>query len=176
VGSYYEKFAAEQAAKRVNGVRAVVNDLQVQLGKGGITDEEIAIKAVDALRWNVLVPSKRIQVTVSRGWLTLEGSVKWRFQKEAAEDTVRNLEGVIGVSNRIRISPRVDPMELQASIEDALRRSAELQARQITVQTDGGKVILRGTVRSVAEREEAERQAWAAPGVREVENLLMVEP
>jgi osmotically-inducible protein OsmY len=155
----------------------MVNELDVKLPDDGrITDEDIAQQAIRALQWNILVPSKRIQVTVSKGWITLEGSVKWRFQKEAAEDAVRNLDGVVGVSNHIRISPRANPAELQASIEDAFKRSAELQARQITVQTDEGKVVLRGTVQSAAERQEAERQAWSAPGVREVENLLEVEP
>jgi osmotically-inducible protein OsmY len=176
VSSYGERYAAEQAAKRVHGVKAVVNDIEVKLpGSSQRTDEEIAQAAVDALRSNVAVPADRIKVTVSKGWITLEGEVEWQYQRLAAESAVRNLPGVVGVSNQVVVRPRVSPAEVQSKIEDALERSAETDARRITVEVDGGKVVLRGKVRSLAEKEEAELEAWGAPGVYRVENLITVE-
>jgi osmotically-inducible protein OsmY len=141
-----------------------------------LTDQEIAREAARALKWNILVPSDKVKVSVSKGLVTLDGEVKWQFQKQAAEDAVRYIDGVRGVRNLILVRPRVSPEALQARIEEALRRSAEVDAGRITVEVDGRKVTLRGTVRSWAEREEAERQAWAAPGVWSVENEIRVEP
>ena len=129
---------------------------------------------VDRFKWSVLIPSSRIKVKVSKGWVTLEGTVDWQYQKSAAERAVRDLIGVKGVTNVVEVKPRVSATEVKSAIEAALKRSAEVDARRITVETDGDKVILRGTVRSVAERHEAERAAWRAPGVRTVENQVTI--
>jgi osmotically-inducible protein OsmY len=175
VHSYWEKVAAERAAARVSGAKAVVNDLEIELpGSSERTDEDIARAAVKALEWNVLIPRNRIKVKVSKGWVTLEGSVDWQFQKTAAEKTVRHLVGVRGISNLVEVKPRVAPKEVKAAIEEALKRSAKIDASRIKVETDGDKVTLRGTVRSWSEREEAERAAWRAPGVRIVDNRIAV--
>lgn len=177
VSSYVEKWAAEKAAKRVHGVRAVANDIEVKLpGSSQRSDEEIAEVVVSALKANTLVPDDKIKVTVSKGWVTLEGELEWQYQKTAAEDAVRYLSGVKGVSNLITVKPRLSPSELKNKIEQAFKRSAELDAQRITVEVDGSKAVLRGTVRSWAEREAAEREAWAAPGVSSVENHITVEP
>jgi osmotically-inducible protein OsmY len=175
ISSYWQKFSAERAATRVNGVKALVNELEVRLPTSSErTDEDIARAAVNHLNWAVSVPADRIKVTVSKGWITLEGTVEWNYQRVAAENAVRHLIGVKGVSNLIEVKPQVSKGEVKAAIEAALKRSAELDASRITVETHGDRVILRGTVRSWAERNEAERAAWKAPGVRMVDNRITV--
>jgi osmotically-inducible protein OsmY len=175
VRSYWEKVAAERATERVAGVKAVVNEMDVRLpGSSERTDEDIARAALDSLKWNVLVPQDRIKVKVSYGWVTLEGTVEWQFQKEAAEKAVRKLLGVKGVTNMVEVKARVSKGEVKATIEDALKRSAELDAKRIKVDVEGDRVILHGTVSSRFEREEAERAAWRAPGVRTVDNQIMI--
>lgn len=177
VSSYAEKYAVENAAKRVQGVRAVANELEVRLpGSSERIDVDIARDAVAALARNVLVPQDRIKVTVRNGFVTLEGEVEWNFEKDAAENAVRDIAGVTGVSNLIRVKPRVEPDDLKKKIDEAFKRTAELDAKNIQVEVDGGKVILRGKVRSWAEREAAAREAWSAPGVWAVENLIVVDP
>jgi osmotically-inducible protein OsmY len=175
IPSYWEKVAAEHAAMRVAGTKAVVNQIEVRLPTSSErTDEDIARAALDALKWSVLIPPDRIKVKVSKGWVTLEGMVDWQFQKTAAEKAVRKLYGVLGVSNFVEVKVSVSKSEVKAAIESALKRSAEVDANQIKVETDGDKVILRGSVRSWFEREEAERAAWRSPGVRSVDNRLLV--
>jgi osmotically-inducible protein OsmY len=177
VDSYADKWKAERAAARVKGVRAIANDLEVRLpASSQRTDPEIARAAADALKWNILVPHDRIKVAVDHGWITLEGDVDWYFQKEEAEKSVRNLTGVKGVTNLITVHEQPTPDDVKQRIREALERGAEFDADRITVEVDGHKVILRGTVRSYAEMRDAERAALNAPGVTEVDNRLTVDP
>jgi osmotically-inducible protein OsmY/prolyl-tRNA editing enzyme YbaK/EbsC (Cys-tRNA(Pro) deacylase) len=176
VPSFAEKWTAESAAKRVAGVRAVADEITVRLpGLSARTDSDIARAALHALEWDVWVPQQRITVTVSDGWVKLDGTVDTQHQKLAAARVVRTLTGVKSVTNLIRVTPTVQPADITTKITGAFQRSAVLNARQIQVETDGGKVVLRGHVHAWAERETAERAAWAAPGVAEVENLITVQ-
>ena len=177
VDSYTKRWAAEEAAHRVRGVKAVANEIEVRLPSSSErTDADIAAAAVRALEWDAFVPVDKLDVTVSKGLVTLEGEVEWQFQKQDAERVIRRLSGVRGVTNLITVKPRVTPSELKQKIEQALVRSAQTDAQRITVEVQGSKVILKGTVRAWAEREEAERAAWSAPGVSSVESRIMVAP
>jgi osmotically-inducible protein OsmY len=177
VHSYIEKWRAERVAGRVKGVKAIVNDLGVMLPSSSQrADPEIARAAVNALEWNASVPKDRIRVRVENGWVTLEGDVDFYFQREAAERAVRTLWGVKGVSNLITVHAAPTPTDVKQRIREALQRGVSFDAERITVEVDGHKAILRGTVRSFAEMTDAERAARNAPGITEVENRLTIDP
>jgi osmotically-inducible protein OsmY len=175
IDSYYKKWAAEDAALRVRGVVAVANELEVKLPSSAErTDDEIAASAVRALEADTLLVGKNLQITVDKGWITVRGEVEWNFQKEDAERILRRLWGVKGVTNLITVKARPVPAELKDKIEKALVRTAQLDAQRISIDVHGSRVILKGTVRSWAEREEAERTALLAPGVTQVDNRIQV--
>lgn len=177
VDSYSKRWAAEDAAHRVRGVKAVANDIEIRLAATGErTDPEIAAAAARALQWDALLVPEKIDVTVSKGWITLKGSVDWQYKKHEAERVVRNLAGVKGVSNLIDVKPKLQPAEIRKQVEQALVRSAQTDAGRISVEVDGNKVTLKGTVRAWVERQEAERAAWRAPGVMTVDNRIIVAP
>jgi osmotically-inducible protein OsmY len=175
VRSYAQRTEAERDAKRVAGVVGVANDIEVRLPVlDQRPDPEIARDVASALKAELPFSSENIKVVVRDGWLTLEGAVEWNYARERAESSVKRVRGVKGVTNAITLKPKVQPHEVRRKIEDALRRSAELDASRITVEANGNEVILRGTVKSWAERQEAERAAWAAPGVTRVENRIAI--
>jgi osmotically-inducible protein OsmY len=177
VRSFMQKYQAEADAKRVAGVVAVANDIEIRLpGVDERPDPEIARDAIQRIKSELPFAWDKLRVVVKNGWVTLEGEVEWNYQRERAETVIRRVRGLKGVINSVEVKPRVAPSEIRRKIEDALRRAAEIDANRITVETVGSEVILRGTVRSWAERQEAERAAWWAPGVSKVDNRIIISP
>ncbi len=175
--SYTDRLEAEAAAKRVAGVLAVANDIEVRLPAiDQRPDPDIARDAVAALKSQLPISHDQIKVIVKDGWITLEGTVEWRYQKTTADTAVRKVKGVKGVTNVITLKPKVQPTDIQRKIQDAFKRSAEVDAERISVEVRGSEVVLEGTVRSWIEREEAERVAWSAPGVTKVDDRIVVRP
>jgi len=175
VNSYSKKIAAENAAKRVKGVSAIAEDINVRLGLDDErTDTEIAEAALDALKWNVNVPDNKIKIKVENGWVMREGDADWQYQKDAAANAVRDIAGVKGISNLIMLSPKADVSVVEKNIRRALQRSADIEANNIDIRTVGNKVIIKGKARSWAERREIERATWSSPGVTEIEDDLLI--
>jgi osmotically-inducible protein OsmY len=173
--TFLDKERAEQAVKRVAGVSGVANDVEVRLGEGdGLTDPQIARAAVQAIRFELPTVSENIKVLVHHGHVTLEGKVEWYYLKEQAERAVRRQHGVMGVTNLINIEPSARPSEIKQRIEDAFRRSAQIDADRITIEALGGEVTLRGKVRTWSERDEAQQTAWSATGVTKVKNEITI--
>ena len=174
---YAEKASAEDAAKAVYGVKGIANDIEVEpAGSSKRTDQDIAEAALSALKWDFEIPKDKVTVSVKKGWVTLEGTVDWQYQKDAATRCVRYLMGVIAVTNQIAIEPTAKVVDIKSKIEDAFRRHADLEARRISVNTHDGAVTLTGGVSSWSERDEAVSAAWAAPGVTSVRNDLTITP
>lgn len=177
VDSYADKHAAEHAAERVAGVRAVAEDLAIRVPDSyARSDTELAHAVVSALEWHTQVPDDKVTTKVENGWITLGGSLEWKYQKDAAERALRYLTGVKGVSNLIQIKPKtVSTLDVSRKIKAALHRSVERDAERITVEAADGRVTLKGTVRSLAERLDAESAAWSAPGVTNVDDRIAIQ-
>ena len=175
VRSYAQKLAAERAAKRVAGVKAIAEELKVRFASDPKTaDHEIARRILDVFAWNSLVPANKLQVMVENGWVTLAGETTWRFEAEEAERVAAQIRGVKGVSNAIKITKRVQAGDVRKGIQAAFTRQADLDAKAVNIAIDGGKVVLSGHVRAWYERQAAERAAWAAPGVTQVVDRIAV--
>ena len=176
VTDYTQKVAAERAAWRVKGVKAIAQEIEVRMPSARKqNDDEIAQRAVNILAWNTLVPNDRIRVKVADGWVTLSGQVDWNYQRVAAENEVRKLGGVVGVFNRIELSTVTQPADVKQRILDALKRQAEVEAGAIRVDVrDGGEVRIEGRVDNWRERQAVEHAAWSTPGVRIVDDRLTI--
>lgn len=174
VSSYIYKKNAERAAKRVKGVQAVVDDIELKLpGSGYCTDLEITEFALEMLRYHALVPKDKIKLVVDNGWITLDGEVDWQSQKIAAENALKYMVGIKGITNNVIVKPTIRVSEIKSKIQSALTRNAQLDANQITVSAVDSTIILGGYVRSLAEKDQAEKAAWSAPGVSKIENNIV---
>lgn len=175
VSSYSQKISAERAVKSLKGVRAVAEEIQVRPEKGaGTADDTIANRALKIIDWSSDVPDGDIKIIVQDGWVTLEGEVDWQYQKETVERAVRKLSGVVGIHNELALRPRVDAVNIQRSIEEALKRNAEVDAEGIHVKVQGDVVKLEGRVHLWRQRQIAERAAWSVPGVKEVIDHILL--
>ncbi len=176
VSNYTDRYAADGIAKRVRGVRAIANDIQVNIPESCVrTDTDIAEAAANALQWNVLLRDTRIKPLIKDGWVTLDGQVNWGYQRNTAENAVRNLMGVKGITNDIRVASNIKAANVKATIKDAFKRHASLDAKGIEVDVDDSTIILKGRVHTWQERDDASQAAWSAPGVVAVENRLAVQ-
>ena len=174
VDNYFEKWGAERAAMRVVNTKAMASEIKIDMPSSAVrSDSDIALAAKNNLEWNYSVPAT-VKVKVADGCVTLTGAAEWQYQKEEAERVVRPLRGVKWVSNEITVTPTLNAVDVKTRIESALKRNAETDAKQITVETSSGKVTLRGSGKSWSEREEAQHAAWAAPGVTNVEDLITI--
>ncbi|BCM20895.1 BON domain-containing protein [Mesorhizobium sp. J8] len=176
VPTYAQKVRVEDVVRSVKGVQAIAQEMEVRpFGTNRTADDEIAKRAVNTIAWNASIPSGAVQIRVQDGWVKLTGKVEWHYQKTAAEDAVRHLAGVVGVSNQIEIKPRPSTYDIKQRIENALKRTAELEAQEIKVNVlDNGAVRLEGRVHAWSERRAAERAAWAAAGVKTVEDRITI--
>lgn len=176
VDAYSKKTQAERAAKKVLGVKAIAEDIQVGISPVyKKNDTEIAEAVVNALKWHTMIPDEKIKISVEDGTVKLEGEVEWEYQRSQAKSAIENLTGVRFVTNLVSVKPKVTPYEIQLKINNAFQRSANIDAGKVTVEVQGSKVILKGEVRSFAEKEDAENAAWAAPGVITVESKLEIK-
>lgn len=175
VPNYGQKRAVERAISRLKGVRGIAENIEVRLpGRPGVSDDEIAKRVVDTLKWSTMIPDGKVVVKVQDGWVTLTGKLAWNYQKIGAADAIKNLKGVIGISNTIELEPRVSATDVRKHIEDALKRNAQVEAHAIHVDVAGNKVTLKGKVKAWTERKVAEDAAWATPGVTTVSDQLLI--
>lgn len=175
VSTYIEKINAVRATSRVAGVNGIADEIEIKFaGSHARDDGDIAAAATQQIKWSGMVPNEAVKVTVRDGWITLDGTVEWWYEKDATERCVQHLLGVKGVTNNVAITPKVTAVSIEQDIQSAFKRSAMLDADEVAVTTSGSKVTLLGKVRTYAEKNEAERVAWAAPGVRSVDNGLTV--
>ncbi|HTL07396.1 MAG TPA: BON domain-containing protein, partial [Chitinophagaceae bacterium] len=178
VDSYFKKLKAEEAAKKVGGVKAIAEEIQIKvMPLGKLTDADIAAAALNALKWHPAVQQDKIKITVEEGRVKLEGEVDWEFERSSARTAIENLAGVKSIANFITVKPRTTPADVHKKITAAFTRSATIDAERINVEIIGSKAILKGQVRSLAEKQDAENAAWAAPGITTVDsNLKVVVP
>lgn len=175
VGSYHEKILAEETVQRVKGVKGIAEEIEVRFPYDKKTaDDQVAQRALKILEWDVRVPHDRLKIKVERGWVTLSGEVDWHHQRQAAVDAIRKLSGVVGVNNRLTVKPRVSASDVKKKIEESLKRSAEMEANAIEVRVANDRVTLEGHVKAWYERRLAEKAAWSAAGVADVDDRLRV--